>query len=641
MDRIELELWTGREVERLVALLESQSWYYREILASLPVAAMIVSGRGTVVSTNRAFRRLLGVGSEDLRRKSFSQILPSAPLESSVSQTLREGPAHSGIPVEILGRTFHASVVPVRSQHDEVDAEALITFAEVSPTVVATDVPSLPDIPGLVWSLRPDTMQFESVDGANEHLLGYSRQHWLSTPAFWLERVHAEDRTQVNGFYQAALARGGEFACEFRAMTANSKIVWRRDSFRVVLDDEGRVARIRGITVDITSRRQAEVDNLQANRVEALAVLSSRLSHDLNNALMIVAGYGEELLASFPEGDARRADVQAILSAAEKMAGITGELHGFTRKQGSPPAATDVSSLLTEVAARIRHELGATLVLRLPQTQLTAFADATQLEAALVSIARRLRDKADPHMIVAAAEMEIQELSSLTHAMKPGRYIDISVRGPAASEVPPSSFEAFLSGTDSHGADMARTYAIVREWGGTILTGRMEHSSEIRVLLPAAEVWKPVLDRMEEPQPAESTGPRASDLGTVLVVEDEKGIRDLVRRILTREGYKVLEASSAEQALDVARRHAAPIRLLLADMLLPGKSGRELAEELALTQPNLHVLYISGYTNDPAAIDARLVSGSALLQKPFTLAALLKKVHEALESVANELPDST
>ena len=630
MDGIELELWTGREVGRLVALLETQRWYSQEILASLPVGAAIVSNRGGLLSANRVFRRLLGVRSEDLYRKNFSQILPSPRLQSSISQTLQEGATHSGIPVEISGSTFRASVTPIRSQDDEIDSEALITLEEASPAEPAAAGADVPGFPGVLWTIRPDTLQFESVSGAGEHLLGYSQKHWLSTPDFWLQRVYTEDRPKVDEFYRFAFMTGGEFACEFRAVTANHNIAWCWDTFRVSMDHAGHAARVDGITIDVTSRRQWEADNVQANRVEALAALSRRLSHDLNNALMVVTGYGEELLASFPENDSRRADVRAILSAADTMAGITGELHGFTRKQASPPVATDISALLTDVAARIRQELGATLDLRLPQTRLAALADAAQLEAALVSIARRLRDKTDPQMIIAGAEVTIQEMSVLTQAVKPGRYIEIALRGAYVSEVPPSSFESFLSGKDPHGADMARSYAIVREWGGTVFTGRTDRTSEVRVLLPAIS-HRAVLEGAHEPQPADSPGPPNSHSGTVLVIEDEKGIRDLIRRILTREGFRVLEASSAEQAIEVARQYPGSIRLLLADMVLPGKSGRELAEELLLIQPNLRVVYISGYTNDPEVVAGTVASGSALLQKPFTLSALLKKVHEALK----------
>jgi PAS domain-containing protein len=587
MDRNELEQWTGREVARLLALLETERRYYQEILTALPIAAAVVTNTGKFASANRAFRRLLGTGSQQFQRQSLSQILPSARLEASVRETLK-GATPERIPINISGRSFLASVTPVRGWDDDVESLAVLTIEEASSTVpIAPVVPSLPDLPAVVWTLDPDTLQFASVEGADKHLLGYSSLHWQSTPGFRLDRIHVGDRSRVEDFYREAIQSGVEFGCEFRAVTADSKIVWCRDTVHVVRDEAGNVARIHGLTTDVTSRRQAELDNLQANRVDALLGLSRRLSHDLNNALMIVTGYSEELLATLPENDARRADVQAILSAAEGMAGIAGELHGFTRKQASPAVPTDVSELLTEVAARIREELGATLVLRVPSGGLWGLADSIQLEAALISVARRLRDKTDPHMIITAGEVFIPELSSFEQAVKPGQYVEICLRGPYVCEVPASAFESLLSGKDSHESDLARTYAIVREWGGSMFTGRTEHTSEVRVLLPAVAVVE------QRENPAEDVAvPPPSDTATVLVVEDEKGIRALVRKILTREGYTVLEASSAEEALEVARRHRAPIHLLLADMILPGKSGHELAGALQASYPNLRVVYI-------------------------------------------------
>jgi hypothetical protein len=374
--------------------------------------------------------------------------------------------------------------------------------------------------------------------------------------------------------------------------------------------------------------------------VDAIANLSRQLSHDLNNSLMIVTGYAEELLAELPENDRRRPDVRSILSAAESMAGIAGELHGFTRKQASPAAATELGVLLTAVAARIREEIGATLVLRLSDKRLFALADATQLEAVLLSIARRLRDKIDPHMILLAGPKSIGEMSNLELALKPGDYVEIALRGPFASEVPASSFESFLSGKNPHGGDMARAYAIVREWGGTILTGRSDHTSEVRVLLPGGT--EPAQPGPEDTSkqaaapaaPAMSTATPEAEAGAVLVVEDETGIRALVRKILEREGYTVVESDSAEEAMEVTRRRATPFRLLIADLKLPGKSGHELAEALSALYPALRVLYISGYTDDAEEVTRDVGAGAAFLQKPFTLAALLKKVREALGPAA-------
>ncbi len=615
MDRTELEQWTGREVARLLALLETERRYYQEILSALPIAAAVVTRNGSFTSANRAFRQLFGMRSEQFSRYTIAQLLPSTIIESAVRESLN-GCAHSRFPVQISDRNFAASVTPVRGWDDEVETLALLTLEEQS----AGDLPvplNAPELPAVIWTLNPETLQFTAVEGWGEHLLGYSAGHWLSSPGFHLNRIHVDDRARVEELYRVAILRSGEFGCEFRAVKADGKVVWCRDTVQVACDETGRVSLITGITTNVTTRQQTDADVIQANRVDALVGLSRRLSHDLNNALMIVTGYGEELLAALPENDSRRGDVMSILSAAESMAGVTGELHGFTRRQAAPAKPMDVAEVLKTVADRVREELDATLVLRVPPVNLRCMADPIQLEAALISIARRLRDKSNPHMIVAASAIAVHELSGFELALKPGQYIEISLRGPCLRKIPPAAFEAFISGKDPHASDLARTYAIVREWGGSMFTGRVDHQAEIRVLLPA------VVSEPEQKEPVATVAGK-STATTVLVVEDEKGIRALVRKLLTREGYKVLEASSAEEALDVVREHHAPIQLLLADILLPGKSGRELADDLQLSYPSLKVVYISGYTGDVE------VTSSDTLQKPFTLTALMRKVHEAL-----------
>lgn len=632
MDRADLELWTGREVARLVALLEAERRHYQEVLASLPIAAMVVSGAAGVISANRTVRRLLNLRPEELHSRKIGDVLPSAQIEASVEETLARGATHSGIPVEIAGRTLVASILPVVSWEENSERDAIVVLEESKPAATTRSMGGPSSLPAVLWSLNPSSMQFESVEGADDHLLGYSREHWLSTPEFWIERIHADDRPGVRDLFRSAFSRGGDFSCEYRALAANGRSLWRRDVFRVMLGEASRPARVVGLTIDANPRRQADLENVMANRVDALVGLSRRLSHQLNNSLMVVTGYAEELLTHLGDTDSRRADVRAILSAAEAMAGVTGELHGFTRKQAAPSKLTDISTLLTSVSARIREELGATLVLRLPHDRIAGFADSVQLEAVLMSIARKLRDRLDPHMIVAARETWINESSNLTYALKPGRYAEIALRGPYASEVPLAAFESFLSGKDPHGSDMARAMAIVRDWGGAISSDRGDHYSEVRILLPSStSSTRPTLTKPEpppvQPEPVEHVEPSAA---TVLLVEDESGIRALVRKILTREGYVVVDAATAEAAVELVKERRTPIQLLIADVNLPGKNGRELADALLENHPAMRVMYISGFTDDPAALTQRLGTGAALLQKPFTLAALTKKVREVL-----------
>jgi CheY-like chemotaxis protein len=634
MDRADIDQWKARDVARLIALLETERRYYQEILASIPTGAAIISRTLTVISANRAFRRLVGLKLDEFQNKTLAQILPSAELEAASGELLRTGGSRSNLPVTVAGRRYRVSLASIGSGEPEAEREVLVALEEDGGMHSAFAGSRLADIPALLWTMNPATLSFETVEGASDLLLGYSEQHWLHTPGFWLERVRSEDRSAVDEFYRSAIRQGGEFACEFRAVTAAGQSLWYRDSFRVLRDANGVAVRICGLSTNVTARRLAEADNVQANRVDALTGLSRSLVREFNNSLMIVTGYSEELLAGLPDHDIRKADVQAILAAAETMAGTAGELNGFTRRQSSPPGVIDVIALLTSVGARIRQELGATLVLRLPPERLTALSDPTQFEAAVMAIARRLRDKLDPHMIIVAREKRINDLSNLELAVKPGHYVEIVFRGPYPAAAPQSVFESLVSGKDPHSSDLARTYAIVREWGGTMFAGRTDQSSEIRMLLPALVEQKASpevrLNADASTPEAISKAPEreAGGPSTVLVVEDEVGIRSLVRKILLREGYTVVDASTPDEALEAARLH--PVDLLITDVALRAKSGRELADRLLTMYPNLRTLYISGYTDDPDKVARNIGTTGPHLQKPFTLTALVRKVRQVL-----------
>ncbi len=625
MERTEFKQWGGGDVARLLAVLENERRYYQEVLVTLPVAALTVSLENGIVFANPAMHNILKLRLDQLQHKSLTEVLVSPELQRTVESSLKSGTMKSHVQVTIRGQVYCASVSRVRSLEDGTGLEALIVFEEPSAEQRATLNLSL--LPALTWSMNPDTRHFDWVEGGAQHFLGYSQEHWLNTPQFWLERAHPDYRGQVAEFYRAAMEQGGDFACEFRAMKADGEIIWLRDSFHIAMDSGG-VTRIHGVTLDITGRRNAERDNVIAQRVEALVGLSRLISNDLNNALMIVTGYAEELLTHTAEGDPRRSDVQSILSAAESMANLAGELHGFTRKQAAKPVETEIGGLLTGVATRIREELGAALVVRQRHSNFTVLADAEQLEATLLSIARRLRDKTNPHMILSTGETRFAELAGLDHALKPGRYVEISMRGPYTGQLDSSAFENFLSGRSSHGSDLARGYAIVREWGGSILAGYIGHLSEIRIVLPLFAIQERK-DRMAEAEGSAAEGKRAL---TVLLVEDEKGVRTLIRKILAREGCNVLEASNGEEALEVAHQQRASIDLLLTDVRLPGMNVRQLADTLGRRHPELRFLFMSGYEEGPEMCAVNNITGSAFLPKPFTLATLLSKVREIAEN---------
>jgi two-component system, cell cycle sensor histidine kinase and response regulator CckA len=708
MERTDFEQWKAREVARLLALVETERRYYQEMVATLPVALVVLSADRSIVSANRAFRQTFGVRSEDLRRKTIEQIIPSPHLIERIRDTHQQGVMQPDMYLDIDGRPLRIAILPIRNWDDEGELETLLmvedlrTIAAMLPTIghlapvtapapivdeirkveeleepavvqepvasIAAPVPVSPiadtAMPAVLWRADAETFRFTLVYGSAEQLLGYPVSHWLEAEPFFSERIHPEDRTAMMAFYGAAISREGDASAEFRVVTATGGVRWCRETIRVPepeVDSQHESRSITGVLTDITLRKQMEEQLLTAERHDALHTLTSRLMHDLNNPLMIITGYSEELLRTLPVHDAKRDDVEQILGATERISGITGQLLAFTRRLANPPQPVELGMLITAMELHLAREAGAEVPVELNGSQepVWASADPVQLEEILLALVSSAREDAQERSRVTIGwevDAIAEQLPEAT--LKPGLYARILIhdngRGvDAAKRV--TVFESVLAAKDpekSAGPELARAYAIVREWGGDIAFASDPYRGSTFILyLPYALSEIPGATQVEiPPQPVEDSEPVAEVPAavdstpvpveipaepmreTVLLVEDEPGIRALVRKILSRERYHVLEAASGEDALTVALSHASPIHLLLTDVMLPGIGGRDLAEGLRATMPELRVVYISGYTDDEALRTGWFPPGSMFLQKPFTLTALVSKVRDSLDT---------
>ena len=608
MERVDVEQWKGREVARLLALVETERRYYQEIVASLPVGLAVVTHEGAIQSANRAFRQICRLKAEDVHRRTIDQLIPAPDL----IRCIHDMPASGGSPglfrAFVNGSDLRISTIPVRDWDDESDIEVLLVLEDVTGVTPAAP---LHDAPAMIWTANPETMEFTAVAGEDSGAVH---------PGFASSPVHPDDRERVLEYYRQSLAAAGRYACEYRAVKGQNEIVWYRDSF-TVFDTPTRKAA--GVVTDITQRRQVELMKRQGARLDALTALSRTLSHDLNNPLMIVTGYGEDLLNSFNEADARRGDMQEILAAADRIAGISSQLLDFTRKQAN--AAQPVN-----VAEAVARALGDDNLETSVAPHLRALADPDQLTEAVGSILAKLRESGG--VTISAQAIALNEYTADDDA---GHYVEIVFRSPVCC----LSFDSLIPGKDPAGPPLARAHMLAREWGG----GVWQAPGEVHLVVPAVAPEK-VEPSAPEPEPAAEALPEPAALQpppapapppaeTILVVEDEGGIRALVRKILRRQGYEVLEASSAEEALAVMAARNAPVNLLITDMTLPGRNGRQLAEQMKTAQPDLLTMYISGYSDDPTVYDREnLPSGAVFLQKPFTLGSLVKKVREVLDT---------
>ena len=633
MERTDFEAWNGKEVARLLALVDNQRRYYQDMVASLPVGLVVLSASRAVVSANRAFRQAFGLRIEDLRGKAIEQILPSDRLIEKIREMTVEGIPQPALQLQQGGKVLRVSILPLRNWDEETEMETLLMVADVSD--VRSSAASVADAPGVMttpdvtdtaqsvgavlWRADAGRLQFTDVSGGVEQMLGYPASHWLKSPAFFAQRIYKEDREAVLALYRTAVQHTREVTAEFRAVTASGETIWCRETVR-----QASPGILAGVLTTIGQRKELEQLRVNAERNSALHSLSARLAHDLNNPLMIISGYAEEMLNPLEADDPRRAELEQILTATERIGSLTAQLLEFTRRQASPAEPVDIAAVVSGLGGKIETRAA---------KPVWAMANRQQLEEILPVLISIMKEDRLP--VVVTCDTAVITEHIVGASLAPGTYARVTVAASGFlmdAEKRKVVFESFLhktSGT-SMGAALARAYALVREWGGELgFESEAPRGSVFTMYLPLAETEA---EPKTEPKTA-AARPADAQRETILVVDDEAGIRTLIAKILRRERYHVLEAGTATEAAALATTHGAAIQLLVTDVMLPDRNGRQLAEKLVQVLPKLKVMYISGFTDDEAVRAGAFPKGARFLQKPFTLGALIGTVRETLDQL--------
>ncbi len=645
MEKPGLEQWRAREVARLLELVETQRRYYQEIVASIPVGLMVLSSDLSIILATAAARNMFRAAGSDSGRRGLNTLLPAWVLDR-VEEVLATGVPQTNLVIETERapqRRLRVAIQAIRNWGEETAQEALVTVEDLTGTSVAPPMADagpvaasdlIENMDAAIWALRLSDRRFVYINRPAEKLLGFSREEWLENPAFWLDRVHSEDREAVAEAYHHAIERHNSYRGEFRAVSASGRLRWLREHARILLGAEGQPEFLIGMTFDVTERRLVEQQMMQSERAEAVTRLASRMAHDLNNMLMILTGYGEELLNGLPAGSKLRADVQEVLTATERMSGLTGQLLAFARR---PPAVVQPMTLepaLRGMMDRVRSAAGEGIAIEwnLADDPQQVKTDAVQLEQALTALVKHASGGTS-HVTIETSQVRIRDEIRLVGApLAPGPYAVITILSSARNGVQkPPSFEWFLPGREvpDDSPALAQAYATLRQWGGDIATSTESGAPGFRVFLPrlnlpAERVAAPAAEPARPPAPAEPKRP------SILVVEDEVGIRTLMRKILHRQGYDVVDAANGPDALNIFRRQSPTFDLVVTDMMMPEMTGRELIDKLRAQGFAKKVLYVSGYTDDASVYAGDLPQGTAFLQKPFTLGSLVEKVKEVL-----------
>jgi PAS domain S-box-containing protein len=441
------------------------------------------------------------------------------------------------------------------------------------------------------------------------------------------------NRDQIRAFLRAG----------YRVSNSETREHDREGRSRVFLNnvvgfiEDGHLVRVWGTQRDVTDQRHLEEQFRQAQKMEAVGQLAGGIAHDFNNLLTAILGNTQLLLRDLPPGDAKRGDVEEIRKASERAASLTRQLLAYSRRQMLQPEVLDLNVVVAEMDKMLRRLIGEHIALEagLAPDLGRVRADPNQIEQVIVNLAVNARDAMPDggKLTIETANVDLDEAFAQAHlGSVPGSYAMLAVTDTGTgmdAAVRAHLFEPFFTTKEvgkGTGLGLATVYGIVKQSGGYIsVYSEPGRGSSFKIYLPR------IATPADEPAGPQKGGP-APGSETVLVVEDEPAVLTLSRRALEAQGYVVLAASDPLAALRVVEHHGGTIHLLLTDVVMPGLSGRELADRLTAQRPGMRVLYMSGYPGDAVVQHGTLPSGSAFLQKPFSPDGLARKVRDVLDA---------
>lgn len=474
---------------------------------------------------------------------------------------------------------------------------------------------------------------------AYEKFLGYTAQELHQTSPY--DQIHPEDQPKVLEAANEAKETGIGRRVEYRIRHKNGQ--WRilESTASAVRNARGEVEKLVIVNREITDRKQLEQQLFLSQKLEAVGRLSGGIAHDFNNLLGVIIGYSQVLQQLIGKKDELREPVDEILKAGDRAASLTRQLLAFSRKQVLEPTVLDLNAVVSEVDKMLRRLIGENIELKIvldPQLG-SVKADRSQIEQVILNLAVNSRD-AMPD----GGKLTIQTSNTVLgktdceryQYVIPGEYILLNVRDNGCGmdeETQSHMFEPFFTTKESGkgtGLGLATVYGVIKQSGGFIwVESSPGNGASFKVYLPQVEEAPVVQHKMESPAILSLA------TQTILLVEDEQSLRKLTHKILQDVGYNVLEAKDASQAVEVAGGMKSDIHLLLTDIIMPGLSGRALAEKLCPVRPEMKVLYMSGYTDGEIAPKGVLDPNMVILRKPFKSEELTRTVRQVLASAEN------
>jgi PAS domain S-box-containing protein len=606
----------------------------RWLVASNPDAVVVTDLKGVVHYANDAAVELFGRPSGELLGAPFG-----FPVDSTTWREIDIRRPGDSVVGEIRAARFEwagkpAILATVRDVTKRREAEVAL---QRQTGILRSILDSMGDGVAVV----DETGRYLLFNPAGEQILqldrtGVAAEEWTERYDFYLpDGVTPYPRSDL----PVARARRGQAVDECEVVVAHDKL---SDPIRMNISARSLRNGVhgRGVVIvfrDVTERARLEESLRQSQKMEAVGRLAGGVAHDFNNMLTIITGYSELLLERTPVDDEARELLQEIRDAGERSAVLTRQLLLFSRRQVAVLQVLELNELIDETGRMLRRLIGedVTLEVRLGATADRVQADAGQLQQLLVNLAVNARDAMPEGGLLSIETADVEAAASASDRLSdlpPGDYVRLTVTDTGCGmspQVKARVFEPFFTTKEAGkgtGLGLAVVQRVVENMGGRLeVESEVDAGTQFVVYLPLS---------MAQPRPHGSTEEESLLPGTetLLLVEDESGLRALVCRVLGGCGYTVLEAATGEEALAVAEAHRGPIHLVLTDVVMPGLGGRRLGEMILERRPEARVLYMSGHTEDAVVRSGVLHEEVPFLQKPFRPATLTRKIREVIDA---------